>query len=234
MKSNRALFLVMASSLLVLGPARAAAADAKPADAKPAASAGTAASKATTDASGGSSLFQTSNYKLRPTELISVNVVDDPKANGDFRIGIDGNVQLPYIQDHPVKVAGLSASDAARTITQAYKDLGIFINPSITVSVKEYVAQQVYFMGEVNKPGTIPIPTGQKLTLVQALNVAGGQTHNATRLVTITRIKPDGNTETLKDVDLWGAVHGKVPDVTLQEGDTIFLGQSLLGDAWQN
>jgi len=230
MKTYRTPLLFLAANLLVIGQAWAAASDTS----KPTATAATSASAATS--ANGASLFQAGNYKLRPTELINVNVVDDDKAKGDFRIDIDGVVHLPYIQDHPVKVAGLTTSEAGDAITKAYVDLGIFVKPSITVSLKEAVAQQVYFTGEVNRQGPIPIPTGQKLTLIQALNAAGGPTHNAARTVTITRIKTDGsgNIERLSDVDLWGAVHGKANDVTLQEGDTIFMPQSILGDAWQN
>jgi len=242
MKTNRALFLLLAAGLFASASVCAAAdtskttdsksANTKPADAKSAASGTTAATNTTT--TNAASLYQAGNYKLRPTEVIGVDVVDDPKAKGDFPIGIDGNVQLPYIQDHPVKVAGLSTSEAAQVITKAYKDLGIFVNPSITVSVRQYVAQQVYFLGEVNKQGPIAIPTGKKLTLVQALNEAGGHTHNAAGTVTITRINvTDGTTQVLKNVDLWGAAHGTKPDVELQEGDTINLGQSILGDVWQ-
>ncbi len=226
MKISRAFSLVIASSLLACWPVLASAADApKATDAKPASTTATNADVAAS--------FQAGNYKLRPTEVISVKVVDDDRASGSFRIGIDGNVQLPYIQDHPVKVAGLSASQAADLIAKAYVDQQIFVKPSVNVSVTEFVPEEVYFLGEVNKQGSIPIPAGQTLTLTQALAAANGPTHNAAATVTITRINTDGTTSVLKDVDLLGATKDKKKDIALQEGDTITLGQSLLGNVWQ-
>jgi polysaccharide export outer membrane protein len=228
MKTHRALFLLVAAGLLAGVSARVSAADApKAADAKSAKPASAASSD-----SDAAAAFQVGNYKIKPTEVITISTVEDSNASGDFRIGIDGNVQLPYLHDHPVKVAGLSTSEAADLIAKTYVQAGIFVNPSITVSIKEFLAQQVNFIGEVNKPGPIPIPVGKKLTLVQAFTQAGGPTHNAAGTVTITRINANGTTNILKDVDLLGATKDPTKDIDLQEGDTITLGQSLLGDVW--
>jgi len=166
---------------------------------------------------------------LYPTDVIKINVADDEKASHEYKIEADGKIKPVYLKT-AVQVAGLSISAAGDALSKAYMEEKIFVNPHIKVSISP---SQVFFIGEVNKPGAIPIPTGQKLTLVQAFNAAGGPTHNAAGAVTITRIKSDGSTETLKNVDLIGTFHGRNSDVALENGDIVLLNESLLCCDWQ-
>jgi len=227
MKTKFTFYLLFAVGLLTSGQVLASSAETpKTTDIKPAAASGN------TSTGNAAASLQTDNYKLRPTDVIHVNVVDDSRAVGDFRVSVDGTVQLTYLNDQPIKVVGLSTGDAAKLIIKTYVDSGIFVKPSITVSVTEYAPQRVNFIGQVIKPGPVFIPPSKKLTLVNAFSEAGGPTNNAAGTVDITRINPDGTTTTLKNVDLLGATKDAKKDIPLQEGDTITLGQSLLGDVW--
>lgn len=222
MNSPRLLKMILAAALLAAVPAWAADEPAKPA--------ASGAANATLTGNPAAA-FQTTNYKLRPTDLITVTVVEDAHATGDFKIDVDGTVALTYLPDRPIKLVGLSTSDAAKAIIKAYVEQGIFVKPSITVSVKAPAPRYVKFIGQVMKQGPIEIPPSKEMTLATALAEAGGPTSNADRYVTITRIKEDGTTETLNNVDLLAAVK-KGKDIPLQEGDIITLGQSVLGDVW--
>jgi protein involved in polysaccharide export with SLBB domain len=86
----------------------------------------------------------------------------------------------------------------------------------------------------VGKPGPVYIPAQKDMTLVEAITEAGGPTEKAAATVNITRILPDGSTTTLKDVDLYGAMHDAKKDVQLQEGDNIFLGESAFANVYQH
>ncbi len=234
MKIHRASLFLFAVSLLPVFSVPVLAADT--AKAATAAASGMAisaakAAPANTSTVNAASSFESGNYKLRLTDVIGINVVDDAKASGEFKIDIDGNVLLPYLPDQPVKLAGLSTTDAAKAIIKAYVDQKIFVKPSITVVVKVAAPRYIIFLGQVSHQGKIEIPMSKEMTLSNALAEAGGPMPNADRYVTITRVNPDGTTKTLSKVDLKAAVtEGK--DVPLQEGDIITLGQSLLGDVW--
>ncbi len=227
MNSHRLLKWLFAAGLLACAPAWASSAE----PAKSASGTDAANKAAGTASLNPAAAFQSSNYKLRPTDLITVTVVEDPHATGDFKVDVDGTVSLTYLPDHPIKLVGLSTSDAARAIIKAYVEQGIFVKPSITVAVKTPAPRYVKFIGQVMKQGPIEIPPSKEMTLATALAEAGGPTSVAGRYVTITRIMDDGTTKTIPDVDLLAAVkQGK--DVPLQEGDIITLGQSVLGDVW--
>jgi protein involved in polysaccharide export with SLBB domain len=238
MKTLRLILSLAVAAVLVGAPATAWAADAakpantatatKPADVK----AGTNTPATSQDA--GAS-FQTDNYHLRPTDKINVNVVDDAAATHNYQISVDGTVQLIYLDaSPPLKLSGLTLMEAKQLITKAYVDGKIFIKPSISVEVTDFSARQVNVLGQVGKPGPVFFPPQKDLTLVTAITIAGGPTEKAAATVNITRINPDGTTQILKDVDLYGATKDAKKDILLQEGDTITLGESAFADVWHH
>ncbi len=179
------------------------------------------------------SSFQINDYKLRPTDVINVTVADDTTATKDYRVSVKGEVTLVYLNDHPLKLSGLTLKEAADLIRGTYVGEKIYNRPSITVDVREFSVRTVNIIGQVAKPGQVPIPAQKELTLVTAIAAAGGPTERAATEVTITRVLPDGKTQTLDHVDLKGAVLDASKDIPIQEGDTIFLGSSLLSASWQ-
>lgn len=169
-------------------------------------------------------------YLLRTADVISVDVVDDARANHEYKLTADGTVKPVYLSQS-IKLAGLSAAAAEDALGKAYVDAGVFAKPQITVTVKEYTERRIYFVGEVNHPGAVVIPPEQELSLVAAFSLAGGHNQNASRYCTITRLLPDGKSTTIK-MDLRGAVEDAKKDIMLQEGDAVLLGQSALGGDW--
>jgi protein involved in polysaccharide export with SLBB domain len=223
MKTPHALLLLAISTLLSGTPAAVASAT----DAKSAAN----VPSAPLTSQDAAAAYQTNNYKLRPTDVITVDIADDDKASHDYRISVDGTTLVTYLTK-PLKLAGLTVDGAVAVVGQAYMDAKIFAKPQITITVKEFSPRRINVLGAVGKPGPIYIPAQKDLTLVGAITEAGGPTPNAATTVNITRILPDGTTTVLKNVDLLGAVKDARKDIPLQEGDTILLGESLLGGDW--
>jgi len=170
-------------------------------------------------------------YLLRASDVIRVDVVDDPKASHEYKIGVDGKIRPVYLKAS-IPLAGLSAAAAEEVLGRAYVGEGIFSKPQISVSVKEYTEQRINFLGQVNHPGPVSIPPEKELSLVTAFSQAGGHTRNASRYCTITRLLPNGKSTAIR-LDLRGAVEDAKKDIMLQDGDTVFMGESLLGNDWQ-
>jgi len=237
-KAYRALFFAGLAACFCAWPALAHAADASATKATDSKSSKTANSKSSGEGDTAKTLpgssYQTSNYVLRPTDIIFVNVIDDPKANGEFTIGVDGTVGLTYLDpDKPLNVQGLTVAEATKLISRAYVDQKIFIKPTINVTIKTYAERRINVMGAVSSPGLVIIPPEQTLSLVSAIAQAHGPTPRAAATVTITRKMPDGTTKTYDNVDLYKATKGTGPDFPLQEGDTIMLGESPFANVWQ-
>jgi len=238
MKTYRILFLLVASAVLFGVPAALRAADSpkpansKPTDAKLTANLPLLNKQLSQDAAAS---YQTDNYKLRPTDGITINVVDDASATHDYHIGIDGTVQLIYLDAAPpIKLAGLTIADAKKAVIKAYVDNKIYNAPSIIIDVKDYSTRRISVLGQVMKPGPVYIPAQKDMTLVAAIAEAGGPTEKAAATVTINRIQADGTPKTLENVDLYGAMKDARKDIPLQEGDSIFLGESAFANVYQH
>ena len=129
MKTLRNLFLLAVFAALFAVPAAVRAADA----AKPALTSKDA-----------NATYQSDNYKLRPTDSIAINVVDDPNATHTYSISIDGTVQLIYLDTAPpLKLADLTVEQAKKAVIKAYVDNKIFIHPSITIDVTAYSTRRI-------------------------------------------------------------------------------------------
>jgi len=171
-------------------------------------------------------------YRLRPADLVSVSDASDPAAVKNYRIKVDGTVVLAGLS-HPLKLVGLTLAEARKLIRQAYADEKISPNLLLNVELSQYAPRTVNVLGAVMKPGQIQIPAQQVLTLVSAIAAAGGPTERAATTATITRVLPDGSTQKVENVDLRRAMVEPSKDVSLQEGDTIYLGEAILTGEWR-
>jgi polysaccharide export outer membrane protein len=95
----------------------------------------------------------------------------------------------------------------------------IEIYPGDTISVPR--APIVYVVGDVGRPAGLLVDNGS-LTVLQALALAGGTNHTAKMSgVRIIRKGPGGMTETR--IPLKKMLEAKVPDITLQADDILFV-----------
>jgi protein involved in polysaccharide export with SLBB domain len=74
-------------------------------------------------------------------------------------------------------------------------------------------------------PGTVQFRRSQTPTLLQALAGAGGPTDRAGRTVVIKRLA--GGKSTTTKANYRRIIEGSQPDVTLQDGDTLYLPESV-------
>jgi len=88
-------------------------------------------------------------------------------------------------------------------------------NDVINIPVESMI--NIYVLGEAMKPGKVQFRTSQKPTLLQALAEAGGPTDRASHTVLLKR-----GAET-KSYNYSRIIDGRVADVILQDGDTIFI-----------
>jgi polysaccharide export outer membrane protein len=126
----------------------------------------------------------------------------------------DGKITMPFIGD--LNATGHTTSELRDAITQSLKEY--VNNPVVTVIVLEATTPVVYVLGQVGKPGTVPIQG--PLTVLQALAVAGGLKDFANeKNIRILRKGPKG-TETIP-FNYRDATKGNGSNPFLQPGDTI-------------
>jgi polysaccharide biosynthesis/export protein len=108
-----------------------------------------------------------SEYRLGPGDALTVTVWNHPELSGPHVVGPDGAIQIPMLGT--VKIAGFTAHEAARMLTQLLA--GDYVAPVTSVEINSYNNNQVTVMGDVPNPGTIHFDN--QPTLLEALAKAG-------------------------------------------------------------
>ncbi|GAB4072709.1 polysaccharide biosynthesis/export family protein [Ancylobacter sonchi] len=118
-------------------------------------------------------------YRLGPEDKIRLKVLEwratqdeifewTPMA-GEFSINPEGRLNLPLIGT--VEAAGRTSSEIGREIGEGLQQLmGLVEAPRVAVEVSEF--RPFYATGDVMRPG--PYPYRPKLTVLQAIAIAGG------------------------------------------------------------
>lgn len=154
----------------------------------------------------------------RDTVEIRVFRQDDLTTTGQLSTG--GSITMPLIG--AVKMAGLTTDQAAAAITAKLKD-GYLVNPQVSVTIEGRVRRAVTVLGQVQNPGVFEIPADRKLTLVEAIGMAGGATRiSNTKKITLKRNGGKVQTVNLKDI-----TSGKASDIPLHDGDVLDVPESI-------
>jgi len=107
-----------------------------------------------------------------------ITLHEQQRVNGNYKITKSETIRLPYIEQ-ALSVAGLSLPEIARKIEDAYKSHQIYANPVVSVIPQNspgciLMVNRIAVGGFVKNPG--PIRYQPKMTLLQAVNAAGGAT----------------------------------------------------------
>jgi polysaccharide export outer membrane protein len=116
------------------------------------------------------------NYVLAANDLIGIKVFQEDDLETRVRISKDGTITFPLVG--VIRVGGKTPQEAARTIRDMLAK-GYLINPQVTVSVLEYTKYRLTVLGQVQKPGSYDFPDRERLTLLEAIGMAGGYTRIA-------------------------------------------------------
>lgn len=163
-------------------------------------------------------------YRVGPRDILNITVWEHPELTipaGEFRsaesagnvVGEDGTFYYPYAG--VVQAAGRTVEEIREEL---YRKVSRYIERlQLDVRVAAYRSQRVYVVGEVAQPG-IQVVRDIPLTVLEAINGAGGVTQNADqRNITLTR---DGKTYSINLLALYEG--GDISqNVILKQGDVL-------------
>jgi polysaccharide export outer membrane protein len=162
------------------------------------------------------------NYVLQTSDVIEVEVYQEPDLRKAVRIEGDGTVALALIGK--VKVSGMTLAEAQSLVTDLL-NRDYLVEPQVSLQIVEFAPKFVHVLGMVGSPGKVPMPPDRELTLIDAISQSRGVTRlgNARKV----RIKRVDGTKPF-DVDYDEIRRGEAKDIILQEGDTITVPERMI------
>ncbi len=164
------------------------------------------------------------SYVLAPNDVVQIKVFQEDDLEAKLRVSQAGTITFPLIG--VVSIGGKTPQDAAATIRAALaKDY--LVNPQVSVTVMDYGKRRFTVLGEVQRAGSFDIPDHEKVTLLDAIAMAGGYTRIADPSKVTLRRKIGGKETVMRLNAKVIARDGSVAPVEIQPGDIITIGESL-------
>jgi polysaccharide export outer membrane protein len=164
----------------------------------------------------------TSDYQVRPGDVLQINVFQLQDFNREAPVDAAGTIALPLIGTVPVagKTVRQIESGIAQRLGAKYLQ-----NPQVLVIVKDAVGLRVAVQGAVRNPGIFPLHGDTTLTNVIAQ--ANGFTEISDQSqVVIIRNTDQGRVAS--KVDAGAILSGSAPDPQVHGGDTVVVGESFI------
>jgi polysaccharide export outer membrane protein len=165
-------------------------------------------------------------YQLtEPVTLVSAIAnaggLDQGKA-GD-KATIQRSYQAPKGQTVQIEI------DLKKLLSQGDMSLDVPLMPGdfINIPQRDMIAQAVYIIGDVSRPGSFDFPLEKGIKLSRAMAIAGGPTKTAKlKGTTLIREKKDGSIDRIS-LDLGKVLKGQMPDIELQPNDLVYVPSSV-------
>lgn len=162
------------------------------------------------------------DYKLSAGDSIKVQVYQNPELSFEVRVSESGVVNYPLVG--PLQLGGLTVGEAEQRVAKGLRDANILKAPQVSINVATVRGSQVAVLGEVNKPGRFPLET-TNMRVSDVIAAAGGVNQNGDNRVVVTGTRNGQPFRSEVDLDAIFAGRGG-DDVTLQPGDTLFVGKA--------
>jgi polysaccharide export outer membrane protein len=150
------------------------------------------------------------DYRLGIGDKLRVNVFRQESLSGEFQINSDGNLSFPLIGD--VKALGATVAQVNGVIRDRLAE-GYLKDPRVSIEVINF--RPYFILGEVKTPGQYPYSIN--LTVMNAIATAQGKTPRADGKAVWIRKSGEENE----------ALYRLTPDLKVQPGDTIRIGERL-------
>jgi polysaccharide export outer membrane protein len=164
-------------------------------------------------------------YRIGANDVVSVSILDAPEFSGKFRVSDAGLIEIAGVST-PIHAEGQTPNELAHSIRQAFIDAKQLRDPKINVFVEEYRGRTITVLGAVSKPGVYPLQ--KRVTILEALSLAGGALPNSGNTVTIVRGAASAEATgtavgSVKIVDMSRLVQGEdlSANVEVKNGDVV-------------
>ncbi len=125
-------------------------------------------------------------YLLGGGDVVQINVYGQSDLSIESRLSQDSaTIAYPLLGE--VALGGLTPAQAGQKLARLLKDGGFIKTPQVTVSVKDYLSQQVPVMGQVNSPGEYSLKDESRV--VDLIAQAGGLKTDAADEIVVVKLE---------------------------------------------
>ena len=161
-------------------------------------------------------------------EMLSLVGGITPEAGPTLRIARrleEGRIPVADAKDDPTGAFSIAEVDLKALLDARTPEKNIVLRPHDVISVPR--ADVVFVIGDVGRPGPLPLSGGPSMSVLVAVSSAGGVLRSAkTNPVTILRMSPGEQKRTEVVIDLKSIMQGKADDVDLTAGDILIIPDS--------
>jgi polysaccharide biosynthesis/export protein len=156
------------------------------------------------------------DYVIGPEDVLTILFWRDKDLSADAVVRPDGKITLPLLND--LQAAGLTPEQLKDAVEEAASKY--VADPTATVIVKEIRSRKVYVLGQVLKPGTVPLAS--EMTVLQLIAEVGGLQEYANKR-DITIIRSENGRERRFKFNYNEVVQGRrlEQNILLKPGDTV-------------
>ena len=156
-------------------------------------------------------------YRLKPEDVLRVQIYNHPEIQADVPVGKDGNVSAPFVGT--VKAEGRTIAELETDLKALYEKKLRLRDPVVSLTILRFRSIRASVGGYVNHPGTFEIRPGD--TLVNLLNQGGGAVPDRADLRRATLRR--SNSQELIPIDLFAMlIKGDTSqNYEMQDGDEL-------------
>jgi len=157
-------------------------------------------------------------FRLGAGDRIHVGVWGEKNLQTDLTLGPDGHVSLPLVGD--VELAGMTLDEARVGLAQRYR--ATYVDPVVSVSLREVRSHAIHVIGEVVRPGTVTFVQGA--TAMGAILASGGPRPATADLAAVRVVRQRlGGAPEAYVLDVEALLAGERADMWLEPGDLVYV-----------
>jgi polysaccharide biosynthesis/export protein len=161
-----------------------------------------------------------SEYRLGSGDVVRIVVFQNPDLTIETRVTEAGVVSYPLLGS--IRLGGLSVTAAEKLIADGLKSGNFVRSPQVTMIVLQVRGSQASVLGQVNRPGRYPLELAD-MRMTDLLALAGGATGGGGDMVVLTGTRNGQPFRTEIDLPSVFAAGGRAKDVTIQNGDVLWI-----------
>jgi len=166
--------------------------------------------------------------RIKPLDVLSVKVFNVDDLSGTYQVDHLGRIKMPLVGT--VESRGYTGIELASVLERRLSE-NYLQDPDVSVIIEESNDSFLTVEGSVASPGMFPVRG--KLTLLQAVALAGGPTENANprRVVIFRQIEGERRAAGFNLVDIR---NGKTDDPVVYSNDVIIMDGSETRQVWRD